>query len=141
MANFQIHALEKNDIEGLFSLPGFPCRISLTDAAEGERILALHHLHHDVTTPYRASGPIFIRENVETAHLPVNEVPTLMLHRQMSVRGYDATGMIVDASVVIGSDLSAELARLFDNEKVDYVHIHHAIPGCFACRVTRANSN
>ena len=41
--------------------PGYPCRASLVDAEVGERVLLLQFVHHDVDSPYRASGPIFIR--------------------------------------------------------------------------------
>jgi len=43
--------------------PGFPCRITLQDAEPGERLLLLPWRHLDVDTPYRADGPIFVRES------------------------------------------------------------------------------
>ena len=46
-----------------------PCRVSLRDSAPGEVSILLHHPHHVApTSPYRASGPIYVREGVsETA--------------------------------------------------------------------------
>ena len=41
---------------------GFPCRVTLQDARQGETLLLLPYLHHDVAGPYRASGPIYVRE-------------------------------------------------------------------------------
>jgi len=41
---------------------GFPCRVTLEDARQGEALLLLPFLHHDVAGPYRASGPIYVRE-------------------------------------------------------------------------------
>ena len=35
--------------------PTFPCRVSLTDRAIGEKVLLLNHVSHDAANPYRAS--------------------------------------------------------------------------------------
>jgi hypothetical protein len=43
---------------------GFPCRISLEDAPIGEELLLLPYEHHPAKSPYRASGPIFVRRGV-----------------------------------------------------------------------------
>ena len=40
---------------------GFPCRVSLEDAPVGEEVLLLPFTHQDSRSPYRASGPIFVR--------------------------------------------------------------------------------
>src|SRR5882757_1523976 len=39
-----------------------PCRISLEDAEPGEQVLLLPFAHHMAHSPYRASGPIYIRQ-------------------------------------------------------------------------------
>src|SRR5207244_12139960 len=49
--------------------PGYPCRVSLVDAEPGERVILLPFEHHDVCSPYRASGPIFVREEARQADL------------------------------------------------------------------------
>ena len=48
--------------------PGFPCRVSLVDAEPGEELLLLPFQHLDVDSPYRASGPIYVRRGAERAH-------------------------------------------------------------------------
>lgn len=83
--NFRIHALLEEAFKPLLALSdnelrardgrrvmadasgGFPCRVSLQDAVEGERLLLLPYEHHRVDTPYRASGPIYVRENAAQA--------------------------------------------------------------------------
>jgi len=40
---------------------GYPCRVSLEDAKSGEELLLLPYEHLPVKSPYRASGPIFVR--------------------------------------------------------------------------------
>lgn len=120
------------------SRPVYPCRVSLQDAREGERLLLLPYLHHDVDTPYRASGPIYVRESAVPAFPGVDEVPALLRSRLLSLRAYDARGMMVWADVLPGSELEAGIAQLFELERVEYLHLHYAKPGCYACRVDRA---
>src|SRR5262245_47167162 len=68
--------------------PGSPCRVSLADAEVGEAVLLLPFTHHDVASPYRASGPIFVRKGVRTAEPAPNEIPLMFRHRVLSLRGY-----------------------------------------------------
>lgn len=117
---------------------GTPCRVSLADAEVGETVLLLPYMHHDVSSPYRASGPIFIRKDAETARPAVDEVPVMLRHRLLSVRAYDELTTMIDADVVPGSDLEVVMRRIFTNTCVRYLHIHNARPGCFNCRVDRA---
>lgn len=117
--------------------PGFPCRVSLEDATHGERVVLVPFTHQGAGSPYRASGPIFVREGAERATPGVDEVPELLRLRLLSVRAYDVDGLMVDADVVDGHDLEPAIARLFDERRVDYLHVHFARPGCFACRVDR----
>jgi hypothetical protein len=118
--------------------PGFPCRVSLADATPGECVLLVPFTHQDTSSPYRASGPIFVRENAERVSVGMNQVPDLLRLRVLSVRAYDADGMMVDADVVDGRDLESLIDRLFSEPCVEYLHVHFARPGCFACRVDRA---
>jgi len=119
-------------------MPGYPCRVSLEDAEPGERLLLLTFEHHGVDSPYRASGPIYVREGAVQAEPAVNEVPLQLRRRLLSVRAYSAAGMMRDASVVEGADLEGAVETLFADPKVAYLHLHNAIPGCYAARVERA---
>lgn len=38
--------------------PGFPCRVSLVDAAPGETLVLVHYRHQAVATPFRASHAV-----------------------------------------------------------------------------------
>ncbi len=117
--------------------PGYPCRVSLADAEIGETVLLLPFTHHDVSSPYRASGPIFVREGVPTASPRADEIPTMFRHRLLSIRGYDASAMMLSAEVVNGSELEESIWRAFENDDVRYLHVHNARPGCYNCRVER----
>lgn len=118
--------------------PGFPCRVSLADAEVGETVLLLPFTHHDADSPYRASGPIFVRQGARTATPAPGEIPAMFHHRQLSVRAYDAGGMMVDASVIEGRDLDATIRRLLGRDDVAYLHVHNARPGCYNATVVRA---
>lgn len=118
--------------------PGYPCRVSLADAEVGERVLAVPFTHHDVRSPYRASGPVFVREGAQPANLEVNEVPVMFHHRLLSLRAYDSSGMMMGATTVHGAELADAIAAHFEDPRVEYQHIHNASPGCFDCAVRRA---
>ncbi len=117
--------------------PGFPCRVSLQDAEPGEEVILFNYPHHAVASPYRASGPVYVRKNARLAALAPNELPGHLTHRLLSLRGYDEAAMLVDARTVQGEGLENELQRILDHEAVRYVHIHNAAQGCFHCRVDR----
>ncbi len=118
--------------------PGYPCRVSLADAEPGEEVILLHHLHHDVRSPYRAGGPIFVRAGAETATPEIGEIPSMLLVRRLSIRAYDGDAMMVAAEVVEGEDVELTIERLFERDDVEYLHLHNAGPGCYNCRVERA---
>ncbi|MDE2134521.1 MAG: DUF1203 domain-containing protein [Alphaproteobacteria bacterium] len=117
--------------------PGFPCRVSLEDAEPGERVLLANFEHQPAHSPYRATGPIFVRESAGAPY-DSTDVPPVLRGRLLSLRAYDADGMIVDADVVPGDDVESALSRLFARDGSAYVHIHNAKRGCYACRVEQA---
>jgi len=116
---------------------GFPCRISLQDARAGESLLLLPYTHHDVAGPYRASGPIFVRECALESAVYADEVPAAFRRRLISVRAYDAGGWMLDAEVVEGQKLDVTIRRHLQEDAAAYLHLHNAKPGCFAARVDR----
>ncbi len=116
---------------------GFPCRISLTNAAVGDRVLLVHYEHHPVDTPFRASHAIYVRPG-EVTYDAVDQIPEQLRTSLLSVRAFDRTGMLVDADVVPGTDLEGVIGRLFAESRTDYLHVHFARPGCYAARVERA---
>jgi hypothetical protein len=120
------------------SKPGYPCRITLEDAEPGESLLLLNWRHQDAPTPYRADGPIFVREAaMETRELR-NVVPQQQRDRLLSVRAYDVHGWMHDADVLPGTELDAAIGRFFADARIAYLHVHNARRGCYACRVERA---
>jgi hypothetical protein len=117
--------------------PGFPCRVTLADAEPGETVLLLNHEHQSADTPYRSSHAIFVREAARETRSVVDAVPDSLSGRLLSVRAFDAAGMITDADVVQGDGLEPLIARMFADAAVAYLHVHNARRGCYAARVDR----
>jgi len=116
-----------------------PCRVSLADAAPGERLILLNHRHLDApASPYRSEGPIFVREAAVEAGPAPGEVPDMLGRRLLSARVYDADWMMTDADVVEGRDLAARLSDWFADPAVATIHLHTARRGCFMAAAERA---
>lgn len=119
------------------SNPGFPDRITLSDAQVGQTVLLLNYLHLDVANPYRSQHAIFILEGAQQAFNEIDKVPEVLRTRTLSLRAYDAQGMMLDADLIDGRDVETLIERLFDNPASHYLHAHNAKRGCFACRIDR----
>jgi Protein of unknown function (DUF1203) len=155
--SFQILALDPSPFAKLFGLsdadlrernavrmavteePGFPCRVGLRDMPVGASALLLNWRHQDAASPYMANGPIFVEEGVTAAAtLAPDEIPDVLRRRLLSLRAYDANGMMIDAEVVEGQEAGSLIARLFDNPHTNETHVHFARRGCYAARIVRA---
>jgi hypothetical protein len=118
--------------------PGFPDRIEMRDASVGDKLLLLNHVCQPANSPYRASHAIFVREGAENTYDRVDEVPEVMRTRLLSLRAYDADGMMLDAEVVDGREIEGVISRLFVAPDVAYIHAHNAKRGCYSGRIDRA---
>lgn len=118
--------------------PGYPCRVTLEDAEPGDAVLLVNHEHLPVDTPYRSRHAIFVADGAEQAARYEDTIPEQLRIRLLSVRAFDADGMMIDAEVLEGSGLEAEIERLFADPRAAYLHVHNARRGCFAARVDRA---
>jgi hypothetical protein len=119
--------------------PGFPDRIALRDAEPGESLILLHYVHQPADTPFRASHAIYVLEGADVAFDAIDRVPEALRLRSLSVRGFDAQHDLIDAGLVDGRQLEAEIERLFGNPSVSYLHAHYAAMGCYAARIERAS--
>jgi len=119
------------------STPGYPCRVSLADAEVGDELLLVHFEHHAAASPYRGSGPIYVRRAARE-QVTLDRVPDALARRVLSVRGYDTAGMMQAADLVDGRELAARLDAVLGSREIAYVHVHYAKPGCYACLVERA---
>lgn len=153
--DFRITGLSPEPFRHLFGLPdhelkqhralrviaedrGYPDRIEMCEAEIGESLLLLNHVCQSAETPYYATHAIYIRENAVKAYDRINEVPSVMRTRLLSLRAYNATGMIIGAEVVQGTDIEAAIERLFSDQNAAYIHAHNAGRGCYSGRIDRA---
>lgn len=155
MSSFQIVGLSPLPFEPLFALsaealaargirrvraaasPGYPCRIGLEDAEAGDELLLLPFEHQPANSPYRASGPIYVKVGARQRTMATGEVPESVRRRQISLRAYDGNDMIVDAEVCDGEFVAVEIERLLRDPLVRYLHLHNAKRGCYSCLVRR----
>jgi hypothetical protein len=153
---FQIRGLEAEAFAPLFQLDdkgleamgaqrvyadeadAYPCRISLTRVPVGEELLLVNHVHQPTpSSPYRASGPIFVSRSATTGHYR-NELAPILKERLLSLRAYDAAALIVDAEVAEGDAVLHVIQRFLADPQVAHVDAHFARRGCFAARIERA---
>jgi len=113
-----------------------PCRISLDDAEIGESVILLNYTHQGADTPYHQQGPIFIRET--NARFDASgSIPPALARRTLSLRGFNADHMMIEADLTEGAEAAALIERFFANPAVAYIHAHYARRGCFAALITR----
>ncbi len=153
--SFQISALPREAFEPLFGMsdeklrshramrqrvtrtPGTPCRISLQDAAVGEEVILLHYTHHPAESPFHAGHAIYVRVDAAQAMPRPGEIPPMLRSRLLSVRGFDAAGMMRNAGVTPGEALASTIEGLLAEESVAYLHLHNAREGCYLARADR----
>lgn len=156
--SFQFHALDHNHFAHLFELsneelfklgarrsvvetfPGSPCRISLEDAPVGESVILVNYEHMAKDSPFRSSHAIFVRPGVTSVHPEIGAVPKQLRHRVLSIRAFDSAGMMQNADLVDGREAEMLIAHMFEDPKIEELHVHYAKPGCFAARVSRASN-
>lgn len=117
--------------------PGFPCRISLEDAAIGETVILLNHVSHDAPTPYRSAYAVYVRD-IGKAGAYRDTLPPVMQGRALGMRAFDQQGMLRTARLALPGQADAAIRELFDDPAIAYIHAHNAAHGCFVAQVDRA---
>lgn len=117
-----------------------PCRVSLRFTPPGESAILLAYVHQPAPhSPFRASGPIFVREAARETFDRVDELPPALADSAaLSLRAYDGGDMMVDADIVPGAGVRPVIERLLGRADVAYLHAHFAPRGCYLARIDRA---
>lgn len=151
--SFRITGLSAHPFEHLFGLSeaelaahgalryrgaGLPDRVELRDTVGDESVLLINHEHQPADTPYRSRHAIFVREHAGTPFDAVDGVPEALRRRLLSLRAFDAAGLMVDADVTDGTVVEGLIERLLAQPEVAYVHAHFARRGCYAALIRRA---
>lgn len=117
--------------------PGYPDRVELRDAAPGETVLLLNYEHQPAASPYRAAHAIYVREGATKAATVTDRLPEVLVRRVLSLRAFDADGMIVGAELSEGRAADPVIRELLARPRVAYVHAHFAKFGCYAALIER----
>lgn len=118
----------------------FPCRVTLDDAEPGETLILLNHEHQAADTPFRARHAIYVREIATAPISTTDALPPALRRRLLSLRAFDAAGMLRNAEVAEGVVAPPMIERMLADPQVAYLHAHYARPGCYAARIDRAES-
>lgn len=116
---------------------GFPCRVSLEDAAAGETLILLNHVSNDVAGPYRAAHAILVREDGREIEPLVDRTPPAFARRTLSLRGFDANGDLLASRVALPDEHDRAIRELLSDPRIDHIDAHNAGHGCFAARIER----
>ena len=116
---------------------GFPCRVSLEDARDGEELLLIHHTHHAVEAPYRSAFAIYVRRQASAARIWRDCPPPVFAGRTLSLRAFTEAGEMVRAQLARDGEADSAIRALLDDSAVAYIDAHNAAAGCFAAWVER----
>jgi uncharacterized protein DUF1203 len=116
---------------------GYPCRVSLTDAAPGEELVLLNHVSHDVEGPFRTAYAIYVRKDAASPASYTDEAPPYLDTRTLSLRGFGADGMLKHGLLALPGEADAKIRALFERPEIDTIHAHAAAYGCFLARIER----
>jgi hypothetical protein len=154
--SFRITGLPVDEFRPLFGLPdgelaargmvrctadapvGYPCRITLEDAAPGQTLILLNYQHLDIEGPYRSRHAIFVSEAARQTRVAVDEIPSCLTARALiALRAFDERGMMTAAELAPGAELAPVIERMLAEPDVAYLHAHNPGRGCFAARIDR----
>ena len=116
---------------------GYPCRVSLRDADEGEELVLLNHVSHDVDGPFRTAYAIYVRRAADAPASFEDEAPPYLDSRTLSLRGFGADGLLKHGLLAMPGEADGRIRELFERPEVDTIHAHAATYGCFLARIER----
>lgn len=118
--------------------PGYPCRVTLKDAAPGDSVLLLHHTSHNCDTPYRSSYAIYVNETAQETRKIEDEIPEILKGRPIALRLFNKESLLIGAMLDQSGDPKDAIVKAFQAPETAYIHAHNAAHGCFAAQIDRA---
>ena len=152
---YRIQGLSPEPFRALFDLPdealaerravrvtadsptGYPCRVTLEDAAPGDALMLVNHVSHDVETPFRTAYGIYVREAAAEPARYEDQVPAMLDRRTLGLRGFDAAGMLKGGLLAMPGEADARIRELLGRPEIATIHAHNAALGCFLARIER----
>jgi len=119
---------------------GFPCRIAMRDAREGDSLILLNYESLSGPTPYKTTYAIYVGENAEQAPDSIDALPELMRGRALALRGFGLDGLLRRAELVApgnGREAGETIGAMFADRQIAAIHVHNATYGCFLGRAVR----
>ena len=116
---------------------GYPCRVTLNDAAKGDELYLLNFAHLDnPQSPFAASHAIFVKKNAKTKHYEQNVVPPIVDNREfLALRSFDHKDMMLGAVLTSGKSIAEAIHLQLQNQAVAKLHVHNAARGCYLAEV------
>jgi hypothetical protein len=114
------------------------CRACLRLTEPGEGFILLSYSPFTSDQPYAEVGPIFIHERDCRPYEATPEYPAEFPREAVVLRAYDERDEIEDAGFVGRRPVEGQIARLFENPRVAYIHARNSTYGCFMFRIDRA---
>ena len=152
---YRIEGLSPEPFRALFALPdealaerravrvtadspiGYPCRVTLKDAAPGDSLMLVNHVSLDGATPFRTTYAIYVREAARAPARYEDAVPAMLDRRTLGLRGFDAAGMLKGALLATPGEADIRIRELLERPEIATIHAHVAAHGCFLARIER----
>ena len=118
---------------------GGPCRFTLTDHPAGSPMRLLSWAVPEPAGVYGLWSPIFLGDEGGVAWDAPGVVPPVVAARQVALRAYDASGMMVYPAnrLVLDGGHAEAIRDLLARPEVAFVNCHTALAGCYLCRFER----
>ena len=113
------------------SASGYPWRVSLRDADEGEELVLLNHVSHDVDGPFRTAYAIYVRRAADAPASFEDEAPPYLDSRTLSLRGFGADGLLKHGLLAMPGEADGRIRELFERPEVATILALAATYCCF----------
>ena len=112
-----------------------PCRRCLRNAEAGEALVLTPYDPFTVRSPYAGEGPVFVHADGCEPFAPAPGQLCRADRRRAAAGAYDGEAMMTGAAVLAGEGFEERVTELLGADRVKFLHVHFAGPGCFAFRV------
>lgn len=122
---------------------GWPLRCCLADSAPGDRLAIVAFSNFPWTSPFCTTGPIAV--HAELCGGTSGTFPAQFDHRAQIVRAYGNGSrrrhtILYDLNslVAAGAGLARTIDRVLEDPRVEFVHTHNVLAGCYSFTARRA---
>lgn len=115
------------------------CRLCLADGGPHQKhILFSYRPFDENKNPYSEVGPVYVHDNCERYGDLNAFPPDLKKRKYLQVRGYDARQCLIAADLAEGSEVEGTIDKLFEDPRVEYLHIRDGLTGCYFMKIERS---